>query len=415
MRHIKAYQILNSRGVPTIEVEVLTKDGTYIRTSVPQGASAGIHEIAYLYDNDKAYQGKSVYKAVALINRDLQPFLNQHLGKTSIDKFDKLLKQETDAGNVRLVLSLTHAKLLAHKARQPLFKFIAAYTSNPEPSIPIPMFNVLNGGAHAANNIAIQEFMIVPHGIDFYPKQLEAATTIFKALKELLVKKGLCTGVGDEGGFAPNLRSDIEAIKLLLTAIEKAGYTPKEEISLALDIAISQYYDTKTQKYSFPHQGKDGKLVLHDPDEIIQYYKELIKTYPIISIEDGLAEDDWDNWPTLTATLMESNTLSVGDDITVTNPARLKKAISHNAISAIIIKPNQVGTLSETIEVIKTARSNGIINIASHRSGETNDPFIAHIAVGTCVNFLKAGAPNRGERINKYNELLRIHYLHGIN
>ena len=410
IKNIKAYQILNSRGTPTIEVCALLTNNQQISVSVPQGASTGEHEIPYLYDGIKEhYAGKTVYKAIDIINKKILPEIISILGTIKQSKFDDLIKQLTEAGNIRLVLSILHAKISANLKKKRLYQHISDITSI-TPKLPIPAFNILNGGAHAKNTIRIQEFMIVPKGISSFPEQLEAGAKVFSVLKNILVSKNECVGVGDEGGFAPNLGSDMEALDLILQAIEKSGYVPGKDIYIALDVAISQYYDKQKQRYYFDHQGKNGKLVLTNAKELTDYYVELVKKYPIVSIEDGLDENDWENWPYLTQELQKQNIISVGDDFIVTNPNLLVKAIKHSAITGLIIKPNQVGTLTETLEVIKLAKKNKIVNIASHRSGETNDPFISHIAVGAATKFMKSGAPNRGERINKYNELLRIYY-----
>ncbi len=405
---LKAYQIINSRGVPTLEVAALF-DNTLITASVPQGASKSTHEIKYLIDKNTKFNGLSVYKAVFELNDYLLPMLKSKLGKIPQDQFDNIIKELSPWGNIRLVLSLLHLKLTSFFSGTPLFKTIEVLT-NTKAYLPTPMFNVINGGAHANNNIQIQEFMIVPTGIEFYPKQLEAGVEIFMQLKKLLKEKKLNTGVGDEGGFAPKLKNDKQALDLLMLAIKRAGYKPQEQIHIALDVAVSIYY--KNNKYHLKHLTGTNEI---SAKNLIQFYKELADKYPILSIEDGVAENDWANWPNLTTTLMRKNILSVGDDLISTNPKLMTKAIKDNAISAVIIKPNQVGTLTETFEVIKMAQQNGITCIASHRSGETNDPTIAHIATGSAVSFIKSGAPNRGERVNKYNELLRIHHLYGIN
>lgn len=414
---IKARMIINSRGTPAVEVDVITDSGVLGRSSSPSGASVGKFEALELYDKDSDFNGKGVKTAINNINTIIKPAL---LGKDpeKQNELDILLKELDGTqqlsklgGNTILSTSLAVSKAAALSRNLPYYRYINLLTGNkPEFSIPIPMFNILNGGAHADNTINIQEFMLIPKGIAEYNKQLKAGVEIYHTLKSLLKDRKLSTGVGDEGGFAPSLESDVKAIELIVEAISKAGYKPGVEVFLGLDVAITQFTTQVGDKYTykFDHQGEDGSLSLISQEEIIKYYVELTNKYPIISIEDGLAEDDWLSWPFMTKALQLNNTLCVGDDFIVTNPDRLKRAIESNAISALIIKPNQVGTLSDVLTVTEMCKKAGIKRIVSHRSGETEDIVISHLGVATNSEFMKHGAPCRGERIEEYNELLRI-------
>ncbi|WKZ30653.1 MAG: phosphopyruvate hydratase [Candidatus Dojkabacteria bacterium] len=419
IKDIIAREILNSRGLPAVEVDVITDDGFVSRGSAPSGASTGTFESIEITDGEEAFGGKGVDKAVANVVNLIKPALigkdptNQKEIDTIMMKLDGTPNEARLGGNAVLAVSIAACKAGAHVKNVPVYQHVheifdkaaATYT------IPVPMFNVINGGAHADNNIAIQEFMVVPKGIATYDLQLRAGAEIYQILKKLIKSKGLSTGVGDEGGFAPSLTSDVEAIKLILQACEEAGYQPGKDVFIALDIAIDQYAiksESGTFSYVFPHQGDDGTLTLRDQIEIISYYEELVRRFPITSIEDGLGEEDWNFWPTLTSKLQALNVLSIGDDFTVTNPNRLAKAVSMNALTGIIIKPNQVGTITEVLEVASISTLNNITKNASHRSGETEDNFIAHLAVGIDAQFLKNGATARSERVEKYNELLRI-------
>lgn len=419
IKDIIAREILNSRGLPAVEVDVITDDGFVSRGSAPSGASTGTFESIEITDGEEAFGGKGVDKAVGNVVNLIKPALigkdptNQKEIDTIMMKLDGTPNEARLGGNAVLAVSIAACKAGAHVKNVPVYQHVheifdkaaATYT------IPVPMFNVINGGAHADNNIAIQEFMVVPKGIATYDLQLRAGAEIYQILKKLIKSKGLSTGVGDEGGFAPSLTSDVEAIKLILQACEEAGYQPGKDVFIALDIAIDQYAiksESGTFSYVFPHQGDDGTLTLRDQIEIISYYEELVRRFPITSIEDGLGEEDWNFWPTLTSKLQALNVLSIGDDFTVTNPNRLAKAVSMNALTGIIIKPNQVGTITEVLEVASISTLNNITKNASHRSGETEDNFIAHLAVGIDAQFLKNGATARSERVEKYNELLRI-------
>jgi len=417
-RQIIARQIINSRGTPAVEVDIKLSDNSLVRASSPSGASVGEFESVDLYDGGPEYFGKGVKTAVSNVNNIIGPAL---IGKSPMNQqeIDDLLIEldgtpnEAHFGtNAVLAVSIGVAKAAAAAQKVPVFKHIHnLYKHDEQPFyIPVPMFNVINGGAHADNSIAMQEFMVVPKGIRTYSEQLRAGTEIYHTLKQLLKDKNLATGVGDEGGFAPNLKSDVDAILLILEATEKAGYKPGEEIFIAIDVAISQFVTKENNQfsYSLPHQGVSGRHTIKSPGAIIQYYAALSKQFPILSIEDGLDENDWENWPDMKRALTDLNVLTVGDDFTVTNGVRLQKAIDTQAINSIIIKPNQIGTISEVIDVVRLCNSNNIVKNASHRSGETGDTFIAHLAVGIHAQFLKDGATARAERVEKYNELLRI-------
>jgi enolase len=417
---IRARQILNSRGVPAVEVDIITDDGFISRASAPSGASTGTYESLDLYDNTSEFNGKSVKTAINNVLTIIKPALigQDPTDQKKIDdillKLDGTSNESKLGGNAVLAVSIAACKAGAHAKNVPYYKHVSSLFPefNDKYSIPVPMFNIINGGAHADNNIACQEFMIIPKGIQVYEEQLRAGAEIYHALKKLLKERGIPTGVGDEGGFAPNLPSDQDALKLIIEATEKAGYKMGEQIFLGLDVAISQFgkkSSAGTISYNFPHQGEDGSKILMDQMEIISYYEELVKKFPIISIEDGLAEEDWQFWPVLTEKLKALNVLSIGDDFTVTNPDRLSKAVTLNGINGIIIKPNQVGTISEVLQVATISSKNNIVKIASHRSGETGDTFISHLSVGINAQYLKDGAVARSERVEKYNELLRIH------
>jgi len=419
MPHIQkifARQILNSRGVPTVEVDIYSDTNHKARASVPSGASTGIHEALDFTDGGMQYFGKGATKDINRINTEIGPKL---IGRDPFQQLeiDTLLKKidgtenfSNIGGDVSLALSIAACKLGAKISNLPYFKYIAKVFGNNAPKLPIPMFNVINGGAHADNGIAMQEFMVVPKGILEYTEQLRAGAEIYHTLKMILKDKGLATGVGDEGGFAPKLKSDIEALEILLIAIEKAGYKAGKEIFISIDVAIAQFTKVENEEtsYAIPHQGKDGLLTITDVRDLRNYYLELISLFPILSLEDTLGEDDWKNWPLFTDSFLNKGVISVGDDFTVTNPVRLQKAIDTKSISGIIIKPNQVGTISDVLEVARLSDQNKIIKIVSHRSGETADIFIAHLAVGISAQLFKDGATARSERVEKYNELLRI-------
>jgi len=398
---VEAREILDSRGNPTVEAKVTLTGGAVGIASVPSGASTGAHEAHELRDKDKSrYKGKGVQSAVENINLRIFPAL---IGESANNgqKTDEMMiaidgseNKSRLGANAILAVSLACARAAANSAELELYEYLGDGRG-----MPTPMFNLLNGGAHAANNIDIQEFMIVPHGLCL-PDAIRAGSEIYHTLGRLLKERGLSTAVGDEGGFAPDLSSDEEAIELLEKAILDSGYST-ETVGIALDVASSEWFSEG--EYRLPKRKKTMNC-----DELIEYYKKLCKRFPIISIEDGLAEDDFDGWRRLTDAL-GSKIMLVGDDLFVTNSSRLKAGISAGAANAILIKPNQIGSLSETLDVIRLARESGYKFIISHRSGETTDTAIADIAVATNAEFIKAGAPCRGERVAKYNRLSEIY------
>lgn len=399
---VSAREILDSRSNPTIEAKVVLESGKIGIASVPSGASTGIHEAHELRDGDKSrYGGKGVLKAVKNVNELIRPAL---LGcdVTSLTEIDKKMaeldqtKNKSNLGaNAFLAVSLASARAASASVGLELYEYLMGKWGG---SMPTPMFNLLNGGAHASNNIDIQEFMVVPHGLSL-EDGIRAGSEIYHTLGKLLKDRGLSTGVGDEGGYAPNLNSDEEAIELLCQAIDQSGYS-RDDVGIALDVASSEWFDDG--QYCLPKRG-----VCYNSSQLIEYYGELIKKYPIISIEDGIAEDDFDGWKALTDALGKCVML-VGDDLFVTNEERLEKGISLGIGNSILIKPNQIGSLSETMRVISLARDAGYKIIISHRSGETLDTSISDIAVATGAHFIKSGAPCRGERVAKYNRLTEI-------
>ena len=404
IKKITGREILDSRGNPTIEVDVVLDNGIMGRAAVPSGASTGSKEAVELRDNDmKRYLGKGVLKAVTNVNEVIAPEL---IGKSPEDqsaldalmiKLDGTENKGRLGANAILGVSLATAKAAAQDRGLPIFRYLGGDNAR---RLPIPFLNILNGGKHADNNVDIQEFMISPVGAKSFREALRMAAETYHTLKAVLKSKGLNTAVGDEGGFAPNLSSNEEAIKFIISAIEKAGYKPGDDISIVLDPAASEFY-------------QDGKYVLKADNskltskEMVGYYASLISKYPIISIEDGLAEDDWDGWQILTEELGKKIQLT-GDDIFVTNPKILAEGIKKSVANSILIKLNQIGTLSETLKTVEMAKSAGYTCMFSHRSGETEDSFLADIAVATNAGQLKTGAPARSERLAKYNQLLRI-------
>ncbi|MBD2554291.1 phosphopyruvate hydratase [Limnothrix sp. FACHB-708] len=399
---IHAREILDSRGRPTVEAEVTLESGVTGLAQVPSGASTGTFEAHELRDDDPGrYGGKGVLKAVENIEEQISPELYgmDALDQASIDlamiELDGTPNKSKIGANAILAVSLATAKAAAATAGLPLYRYLGGPLSN---VLPVPLMNVINGGAHADNNVDIQEFMIVPHGASSFAEALRWGAEVFAALSKVLKDKNLLTGVGDEGGFAPNLGSNQEALDLLIAAIEKAGYKPGEQVALALDVASTELY--KGGNYAF-----DGAT--HSPAETIAYLDKLASQYPIVSIEDGLSEDDWDNWAAMNASL-GSRTQLVGDDLFVTNPTRLQKGIELKAANAILIKLNQIGTLTETLEAIDLATRSGLRSVISHRSGETEDTTIADLAVATRAGQIKTGSLCRSERVAKYNRLLRI-------
>jgi enolase len=402
---IVAREILDSRGNPTIEVDVLLVDGSSGRAAVPSGASTGEHEALELRDGDpKRYGGKGVRKAVKNVEALIAPALRgaDVTDQMDIDRalieLDGTKSKSKLGANAMLGVSMACARAGAIVTGQSLFRYLGGPLAR---TLPVPMMNIINGGAHATNTIDFQEFMIVPVGAETFSDALRMGADVFHALKKVLVKRKLATGVGDEGGFAPDLKSDEEAITVILEAIEAAGYAPGTEICLALDCAASELFDKKN--YTFKKSGAGTKNV----EQMVELYEKWVNKYPIVSIEDGLAEGDWKGWAYLTEALGDRVQL-IGDDIFVTNPEFLSRGIEEDVANAILIKLNQIGTVTETLETIEMARRNGYQNIISHRSGETEDTFIADLAVGTNAGQIKTGSASRTDRVAKYNQLLRI-------
>jgi enolase len=402
---IKAREILDSRGNPTVEADVILSTGIMGRAAVPSGASTGKHEAVEVRDGDShRYGGKGVQHAVQNIEDTIAPALLGHdiVDQLGIDsamlELDGTPNKSSLGANAILAVSLAAARAGAQTAGLPLYRYLGGPMSR---VMPVPMMNILNGGAHSTNTVDFQEFMIVPIGAETFAEALQMGAEVFHELKKVLVKRKLSTGVGDEGGFAPDLRDDEEAIKVILEAIEGAGFAPGKEIALALDCAASELYADGT--YTFKKSGGGKK----DAAGMIELYTEWIDEYPIVSIEDGLAEDDWEGWAKLTSAIGERCQL-VGDDIFVTNTERLARGIESGVANAILVKVNQIGTLSETLETIEMARAAGYLSVISHRSGETEDTFIADLAVATGAGQIKTGSASRTDRIAKYNQLLRI-------
>ena len=396
-------EIIDSRGNPTVEAEVGLSDGTFAKASVPSGASTGEFEAVELRDGEKRYLGKGVQRAVENINSIISPNLccDSPFDQCAIDnkmiELDGTENKELLGANAILAVSLACAKAAAKNLRLPLFRYIGGTYAV---RMPVPMMNILNGGAHASNNIDIQEFMIMPVGAASFSEALRMNAEIYHGLKALLNAKGLGTGLGDEGGFAPNLKSNEEAIEVILEAVKKAGYKPGEDIMIALDVAASEFY--KDGKYQM-----EGEGLVKTSNQMVDYLAALCEKYPIVSIEDGLAEDDWKGWKALTKKLGTKVQL-VGDDLFVTNEERLLEGIKNDTANAILIKVNQIGTLTETFNAIETAKRAGYTCIISHRSGETEDTTLADIAVAVNAGQIKTGAPARTDRVAKYNQLLRI-------
>ena len=407
---INAIEILDSRGNPSIQVEVRLEDGSYGTASVPSGASTGSFEAVELRDGDKTrYMGKGTKKAVDNINKKISKeiigmnaFEQRKIDETMISLDDTPNKSNLGA-NAILGVSLAVAKAASNALGVDLYEYLGGINAT---QLPIPMMNILNGGKHSENNISIQEFMIMPIGEITFAERLRRGAEIYHTLKKVLKEKGYNVGVGDEGGFAPNLQSEEEALDIIIEAIIKAGYEPKKEIALALDIASTEMYEeAKKIGKSGYYFWKTNKM--KTKEEMIDYIVELCEKYPIISIEDGLAEEDWDSWKILTEKLGDKVQL-VGDDLFVTNKSRLRRGIEKEVANAILIKPNQIGSLTETLDTIKMAKQNGYRTIISHRSGETEDTTIADIAVAVNAGQIKTGAPCRTDRVAKYNRLLKI-------
>jgi len=402
--HIYARQILDSRGNPTVEVDVFSSNGHFGRAAVPSGASTGIHEAVELRDGDKSlYLGKGVMKAVGNVNNIINETLkgmdvfDQKAIDMALIKLDGTENKSNLGANAILGTSLAVAKVAAKEANLSLFKYIGGENST---TLPVPMMNILNGGSHADNKIDIQEFMVMPFGASSFSEGLRWGTEIFHHLKAVLKSKGLSTNVGDEGGFAPNLGSNEEAIHVVLEAIEKAGYRPGEDVYIALDAASSEFY--RDGKYCFDSTG--DKMT---SPEMVSFWADWCKKYPIVSIEDGLDEDDWAGWKLVTDRLGEKIQL-VGDDLFVTNTKRLSRGIKEGIANSILVKVNQIGSLTETIEAVQMATSNGYTSVMSHRSGETEDNTIADLAVALNTGQIKTGSASRSDRMAKYNQLLRI-------
>ena len=404
IKNIKAREILDSRGNPTVEVDVFLENGVFGRAAVPSGASTGEHEAAELRDNDKSrYSGKGVLNAVKNVNYEVKKILigtdvndQTKIDNTLID-LDGTQNKSRLGANAILGVSLASARAASTVNNIPLYQHLG---TNNDFIMPVPMMNILNGGSHANNTVDIQEFMICPFGASTFSEALRIGTEIFHKLKSELHKKGLNTAVGDEGGFAPNLNSNEEAIEIILKSIEKAGYEPGEEVFFALDVAASELYENG--EYSLMSENK-----AFSSSEMISYLEALAKKYPIISIEDGLDEDDWDGWGNLTESLGQ-NVQIVGDDLTVTNITRLQKAIDNKSMNSILIKLNQIGTLTETIQAVELAKKVNYGAVISHRSGETEDTFIADLSVAMGMGQIKTGSISRSDRVAKYNQLLRI-------
>ncbi len=402
---VYAREVLDSRGNPTVEVEVYTEN-SFGSAIVPSGASTGIYEAVELRDDDKSrYLGKGVLKAVENVNEIIAEEL------IGMDVFDQVLIDKTMieldgtdnkgklGANAILAVSIAVAKAAANELGLPLYRYIGGVNAK---TLPVPMMNILNGGQHADNNVDIQEFMVMPVGAKDFKEALRMGAEVFHNLKAVLKAQGLSTSVGDEGGFAPNLSSNEEALKTIVEAIEKAGYVPGKDVMLAIDVASSGLYDEDKKTYTLKGEGK-----VFNSKEMIDYYEYLLDKYPIISIEDGLAEDDWDGWKLMTERLGKRVQI-VGDDLFVTNTKRLEKGIELGVANSILIKLNQIGTITETLDAIELAKTHGYTAIVSHRSGESEDSTIADLAVATNAGQIKTGAPSRTDRVAKYNQLLRI-------
>jgi enolase len=404
IRQVHAREVLDSRGQPTVEVEVTLTNGVTGRATVPSGASTGEHEAVELRDGGKRFLGKGVEHAVENVNRKLAPRLRGKEARNQADVDRLMIEMDAtpDKGklgaNAILGVSLAVAHAQANAQKLSLYRYLGG--SGPK-TLPVPMLNVLNGGAHADNNVDVQEFMIVPHGVKSFAEALRAAAEIFQTLKKVLHDRSYSTSVGDEGGFAPRVKSNDEAIELLLEAITKAGYKVGSQVALALDVASSEFFNDG--QYVF--KKSDGRK--RSRDEMVRLYEEWVRQFPIVSIEDGFAEDDWDGWRMMTQALGKKIQL-VGDDLFVTNKVRLKQGVDSGVANSILVKVNQIGTLTETLETMDLAKKSGYTTVISHRSGETEDVTIADLAVATNAGQIKTGAPCRGERIAKYNQLLRI-------
>ena len=406
-----AREVLDSRGNPTVEVEIHLEDGSMGRAIVPSGASTGVHEALELRDGDKTrYLGKGTLKAVENVNTEIADAIVGYnvFDQVGLDKvlieLDGTYNKGRLGANAILGVSLAAADAAANSLGLPLFQYLGGVNAK---LLPTPMMNILNGGSHADNTVDFQEFMVMPVGASSFTEAVRMGAEVFHSLKAVLKEKGLSTAVGDEGGFAPNLSSNEEAIQVILEAVKKAGYEPAKDIKLALDVAASEFYDETSRKYKLTGEGKEKTA-----DEMIEYYENLIAKYPVISIEDGLAEDDWEGWAKLTQKLGKKVQL-VGDDLFVTNTDRLKKGIEQSVANSILIKVNQIGTVTETLDAIEMAKKAGYTAVVSHRSGESEDVTIADLVVAVNAGQIKTGSLSRTDRIAKYNQLLRIYELLG--
>jgi enolase len=413
---VHARQVIDSRGNPTVEADVVVDSGAFGRAAVPSGASTGEHEAIELRDGDKSkYLGKGVLKAVANVNTEIAKAVT---GLDASDQrgldhkmitLDGTPSKSRLGANAILAVSMAAARAAAVATKQPLYKYLSRYSTDSSANLlPVPMMNILNGGAHADSSVDFQEFMVMPVGAPNFSEALRWGVEIFHALKSALKKRGYSTAVGDEGGFAPSCKSNEEAIQIVFEAISAAGYQPGEQVSIALDPAASEFYDKTSGKYIFKKSDKSS----HSSGEMCAYWTSWSEKYPIVSIEDGLAEDDWAGWKTLTQSIGSKSSKKkiqlVGDDLFVTNTTRLSRGINESTANAILIKLNQIGTVTETIDAIELARKAGYNSIISHRSGETEDTFIADLAVATAAGQIKTGSASRTDRIAKYNQLLRI-------
>ena len=405
IEHVQGRQVFDSRGNPTVEADVRLADGSTGRAAVPSGASTGEHEALELRDGGDTYMGKGVLQAVANINGELSQAL---AGKDAADQRsidDTMLELDGTDGKKRLGanailgVSMAAARAAAASRGLPLYIHLGSESSS---RLPCPMMNIINGGEHADNNVDVQEFMVLPSGAASFTEAMRMGSEIYHHLKTVLSADGLSTAVGDEGGFAPNLGSNEDAVKIILQAVEAAGYKAGEDVQISLDVAASEFFNKETGEYELTGEGR--KL---DADQMIEFYTNLVDSYPIFSIEDPLDENDWEGWQKMTAALGERVCL-VGDDLFVTNIKRLQRGIEEKSANAILIKLNQIGSVSETLDAIELARENGFKNLISHRSGETEDSFIADLAVATEAGLIKTGAPCRSDRVAKYNQLLRI-------
>ncbi|MBK9450432.1 MAG: phosphopyruvate hydratase [Bacteroidetes bacterium] len=405
--HITSREILDSRGNPTVEVEVMTEEGAVGRAAVPSGASTGAYEAIEMRDEDRnRYMGKGVLRAIENVNELIAPEVVgcEVEDQAMIDRIMLDLDGTENKGrlgaNAILGVSLAAARAAAMEQGLPLYRYLGGVNAR---TLPVPMMNILNGGAHADNSVDIQEFMVMPLGAETFAEALRMGAEVFHTLRKVLKDKGMSTNVGDEGGFAPNLASNEIAIQTVVEAIEKAGYRPGEDMFIALDAAATEFYDVATGKYVFKKSTKESRT----SSEMVSFWKEWVAKYPIVSIEDGLSEDDWSGWKELTNAIGDKVQI-VGDDLFVTNVQRLSKGIREGIANSILVKVNQIGSLTETIDAVQMATRNAFSNIISHRSGETEDTFIADLAVGLNSGQIKTGSASRSDRIAKYNQLLRI-------